>query len=145
MSKKAHAATLDPKDGQQLVDQALAGAQKAASDAEQKLAGDVQSIGDAMAAPAHTLHDDVVAALKTIVHSTFDGADSAMQTVGGNLPFPLSVLVPGLFAAARQLRAQLEDQADQRIDQADKIILAQAGAAAALLKADLDKLLNLKA
>lgn len=144
MAKKQHAA-ISPQDGQQLVDQALAGAKQAAADATGKLEGDMQSIGDAMAAPAHTLHDDVVAALKTIVHSAFDGADHAMTTVGGNLPFPLSVLVPGLFATARQLRVQLEDQADAKIDAADKVILVQASAAAALLKADLDKLLSFNA
>ncbi|RYF10493.1 MAG: hypothetical protein EOO40_05065 [Deltaproteobacteria bacterium] len=144
MAKKPHAA-FTAQDGQQMVDQALGVAKQAAQKAVGGLAADAESIGDAMAAPTHKLHDDVVSALKTIVHSAFDGADQAMMAVGGNLPFPLSVLVPGLFATARQLRVQLEGRVDAGIDTADHVVLVQASAAAALLKADLDKLLNLKA
>lgn len=131
--------------GQQVGEAALQGAEGAAEASAGTLAQDVENIGTAAAAPAKELNDDLIAALKTVVGSTFDGVETSLKSVGGNLPFPLSLVVPSLFAAAHQLRVQLESELDAEIDAGDKLVLTQAAAAVALLKADLDKLVNFKA
>jgi hypothetical protein len=130
--------------GQEAIDAAENAVKEGVSESEGQIATDAEAAGQSAAAGAEKLHDDLIAALKTIIGHVFDGEADLIESAGGNLPFPLNLLAPTLVGVAQKLEQQVEAAALAEVDKVDAALVAKLGAAAELLKADLDKYLPAK-
>lgn len=128
--------------GQSVGEGALSGAQKGWEDSQSDLAQSAEDTGQAVAHAGAEFGDHVVKALQTIIDDAIQSVGAKLDQVGDSLPFPLSMLVPTMLALAHQVEAQIEKQADAAIEAADQALMAKAGAACAVLKADLDKFIK---